>query len=47
MIDGKSKRISVKTKMTDKQKLILSSHRLGTMRIVIKNINTLVASICI
>lgn len=43
MIDGKSKRISVKTKMTDKQKLILSSHRLGTMRIVIKNINTLVA----
>ncbi|WP_455579817.1 RNA-guided endonuclease InsQ/TnpB family protein [Faecalibacillus intestinalis] len=43
MIDGKSKRISVKTKMIDKQKLILSSHRLGTMRIVIKNINTLVA----
>ena len=43
MIDGKSKRIPVKTKMTDKQKLILSSHRLGTMRIVIKNINTLVA----
>ena len=43
MIDGKSKRISVKTKMTDKQKLILSSHRLGTMRIVIKNINTLFA----
>lgn len=43
MIDGKSKRISVKTKMTDKQKLILSSHRLGTIRIVIKNINTLVA----
>lgn len=43
MIDGKSKRISVKTKMTDKQKLILSSYRLGTMRIVIKNINTLVA----
>ena len=43
MIDGKSKRISVKTKMTDKQKLILSSHRLGTMRIVIKNINILVA----
>lgn len=43
MIDGKSKRISVKTKMTDKQKLILSSHKLGTMRIVIKNINTLVA----
>ena len=35
MIDGKSKRISVKTKKTDKQKLILSSHRLGTMRIVI------------
>ena len=43
MIDGKSKRISVKTKMTDRQKLILSSHRLGTMRIVVKNKNTLVA----
>lgn len=43
MINGKSKRILVKTKMTDRQKLILSSHKLGTMRIVVKNINTLVA----
>ena len=43
VIDGKSKRISVKTKMTDRQKLILSSHKLGTMHIVIKNKNTLVA----
>ena len=43
MIDGKSKRILVKTKMTDRQKLILSSHKLGTMRIVVKNKNTLVA----
>ena len=43
MIDGRSKRILVKTKMTDRQKLILSSHKLGTMRIVVKNKNTLVA----
>lgn len=43
MVDGKSKRIFVKTKMTDRQKLILSSHKLGTMRIVVKNKNTLVA----
>lgn len=43
MVDGKSKRILVKTKMTDRQKLILSSHKLGTMRIVVKNKNTLVA----
>ena len=43
MIDGRSKRILVKTKMTDRQKLILSSHRLGTMRIVVKNKNTLIA----
>lgn len=43
MVDGKSKRILVKTKITDRQKLILSSHKLGTMRIVVKNKNTLVA----
>ena len=43
MVDGRSKRILVKTKMTDRQKLILSSHKLGTMRIVVKNKNTLVA----
>ena len=43
MIDGRSKRILVKTKMTDRQKSILSSHRLGTMRIVVKNKNTLIA----
>ena len=43
IVDGKSKRILVKAKMTDRQKLIFSSHRLGTMRIVVKNKNTLVA----
>lgn len=43
LINGRSKRILVKTKMTDRQKLILSSHKLGTMRIVVKNKNTLVA----
>ncbi len=37
MIDGRSKRISVRTKMTDKQKTIFASYKLGTMRIVIKN----------
>ena len=42
MVDGRSKRILVKTKMTDRQKLILSSNKLGTMRIVVKNKNTLV-----
>ena len=45
LINGKSKRIFVKTKMTDRQKLILSSHKLGTMRIVVKNKNTLVAQL--
>ncbi len=34
---GKSKRLFVKTKMTDTQKAVLSAHKLGTMRIVIKN----------
>lgn len=44
MVNGKSTRISVKTKMTDKQKSVLSSAKLGTMRIVIKN-NSIVAQI--
>ena len=43
MVDGKSKRIFVKTKMTDRQKLILSSHKLGTMRIVDLNQHQLFA----
>lgn len=37
MIDGKSKRISVHTKMTDKQIATLKDAKLGTMRIVYKN----------
>lgn len=44
MINGKSKRISVKTKMTDKQKKLLSAHKLGTLRIVVKN-NHIVAQV--
>ena len=44
MIDGRSKRISVKTKMTDKQKAAFASYRLGTMRVVVKGRN-LVAQI--
>lgn len=44
MINGRSKRISVKTKMTDKQKFIFESYKLGTMRIVVKG-NSLVAQI--
>lgn len=37
LINGKSKRISVKTKMTEHQKDIFASKVLGTMRIVKKN----------
>lgn len=37
MINGKSKRISVKTKMSDSQKALFSSVKFGTMRVVIKN----------
>lgn len=37
MINGKSGRISVRTKMSDKQKSVFTSCKLGTMRIVIKN----------
>ena len=36
IINGKSKRISVKTKISKRQRLIFSSSKLGTMRIVVK-----------
>ena len=44
MVNGKSKRISVKANMTDYQKSIFASNKLGTMRIVYKN-NKIVAQI--
>jgi transposase, IS605 OrfB family, central region len=44
IVNGKSKRLSIRTKMTDKQKAIFASHKLGTMRIVYKN-NSIVAQI--
>lgn len=44
MMGGRSKRISVKTRMSDKQKAVFASYRLGTMRIVVKG-NSLVAQI--
>jgi len=44
MVNGKSKRISVHTKMSDKQKSIFASSRLGTMRMVVKN-NCIVSQI--
>lgn len=44
MMDGRSKRISVRTRMSDKQKSVFASYRLGTMRIVVKG-NSLVAQI--
>ena len=44
MVNGKSKRISVKAKMTDCQKSIFANNKLGTMRIVYKN-NKIVAQI--
>lgn len=44
LINGKSKRISVLIKLTDRQKALFSGTRLGTMRIVMKN-RTLVAQI--
>lgn len=37
LVNGNSTRLSVKTKITDKQKEVLSNNKLGTMRIVIKN----------
>ena len=44
MINGKSKRISVFVKLTDRQKALFSNAKFGTMRIVTKN-HTLVAQI--
>jgi putative transposase len=43
-IDGKSKRISVETAMTDRQKQLFANGKLGTMRIVFKG-NKIVAQI--
>ena len=44
MINGKSKRISVFSKLTDRQKALFSNAKFGTMRIVTKN-HALVAQI--
>lgn len=44
LINGKSKRLSIKVKMTDKQKCVFVNSKLGTMRIVYKN-NKIVAQI--
>lgn len=44
MVNGKSKRISVPVKLTDRQNMLLSNAKLGTMRIVVKN-RVLVAQI--
>ena len=44
LVNGKTKRISVKTKMTEQQKDVLANSKLGTMRIVMKN-NKLIAQI--
>lgn len=44
MINGKSKRISVPVRLTERQRSLFSGAKLGTMRIVIKN-HTLVAQI--
>jgi putative transposase len=44
LVDGKSKRVSVSTSMTDKQKLIFANAKLGTMRIVYKG-NKIVAQV--
>ena len=44
LINGKSKRISIRTSMTDNQKLIFANAKLGTMRIVYKG-NKIVAQI--
>lgn len=44
LINGKSKRLSVKAKMTDEQKSVFADSKLGTMRIVYKN-NKIVAQI--
>ena len=44
LVNGKSKRLSVKAKMTDNQKSVFANSKLGTMRIVYKN-NKMVAQI--
>ena len=44
MINGKSKRISVPVKLTERQKSLFSDSKSGTMRIVVKN-HTIVAQI--
>lgn len=44
LINGKSKRISIRTSITDNQKLIFANAKLGTMRIVYKG-NKIVAQI--
>ena len=44
LINGKSKRISIRTSMTDKQKQIFANTKFGTMRIVYKD-NKIVAKI--
>ncbi len=44
LVNGKCTRISVKTKMSNKQKSVFASYKLGTMRIVYKN-NKIVAQI--
>ena len=44
LINGKSKRISIHTSVTDEQKLIFANAKLGTMRIVYKG-NKMVAQI--
>ena len=44
LINGKPKRISIRTSITDKQKLIFANAKLGTMRIVYKG-NKIVAQI--
>lgn len=44
LVNGKSKRLSVKAKMTDNQKSIFANNKLGTMRVVYKN-NKIVAQI--
>ena len=44
LIDGKSTRLSVATKITERQKTLLTSAKLGTMRIVVKG-NRIVAQI--
>ena len=44
VVNGKSKRLSVKTKMSDKQKSVFANSKLGTMRIVYKG-NKIVAQI--